>query len=61
MQGTTPCPQHQHFMGTHIVEAVWPSGWGAGFEICRSRIQIRFWPLADVALDSLEFNFSLRL
>ena len=33
----------------------------AGFEIRRSRVQIPFWPLADVVLGSTEFNFSSTL
>ena len=35
-------------------EAAWPS---VGFEIRRSRVQIPFWPLADVVLGTPEFNF----
>ena len=30
----------------------------ARFEICRSRVEILFWPLADVVLGGHEFNFS---
>ena len=39
----------------------WPSGYSPGFEIRRLRVQIPFWPLADVVLGSPEFNFSASL
>ena len=42
-------------------EAAWPSGQSVGFEIRRSRVQIPFWPLADVVLGSPEYNFSATL
>ena len=41
--------------------AAWPSGWRAGFEIRRSRVETPFWPLADAVLGSPEFNFSSTL
>ena len=43
----------------NLVEAAWSSGQSVGFEIRRSRVQIPFWPLADVVLGNFEFNFTL--
>ena len=43
------------------VEVVWPSGQKAELEIRWSRVQVPFWSLVGVILDSPEFNSSATL